>query len=274
MKKCNKCNVVKGLEEFYRNRALKDGRENSCKECRNSRRKRHSKICKYCGSSFETQNIRAVYCSNKCKPQSRRKRVGVSCFICGEIKEITNSHKGMYKHFYCSNKCRDKGYGALYSGENSVHYNTIKDKCFYCKGYFERWESQILSAKRSYCSKECRAKDFRHRFSGGNNPNWNPDKSKLDREVNRNIEGYNEWRRGTFERDKYTCQCCGDNKGGNLVAHHIHNYSEHPEIRTCLSNSITLCSPCHKEFHDTYGYTSNNRRQLDDYLTKYRQQIS
>src|SRR5690625_6594858 len=65
----------------------------------------------------------------------------------------------MYKHFYCSNKCRDKGYGALYSGENSVHYNTIKDKCFYCKGYFERWESQILSAKRSYCSKECRAKD-------------------------------------------------------------------------------------------------------------------
>ena len=27
-----------------------------------------------------------------------------------------------------------------------------------------------------------------------------------------------------YKRDNYTCQRCGDNKGGNLVAHHLNGY--------------------------------------------------
>lgn len=64
----------------------------------------------------------------------------------------------------------------------------------------------------------------------------------------RNSPEYVKWRRNVFERDNYTCQVCGQ-KGGNLNAHHIKSFSKHKELRTKLSNGITLCEECHKEIH-------------------------
>lgn len=64
------------------------------------------------------------------------------------------------------------------------------------------------------------------------------------------------------------CQCCGNNKGHNLNAHHILNYSEYEELRTDIYNGITLCKDCHKLFHDTYGYKNNNYDQLKEFLNK------
>lgn len=62
-----------------------------------------------------------------------------------------------------------------------------------------------------------------------------------------------EWRREIFRRDKFTCQKCGDNKGGNLQAHHIKTFSKYPRLRYKLKNGITLCRECHKKT-DNYGY--------------------
>jgi transposase/5-methylcytosine-specific restriction endonuclease McrA len=87
---------------------------------------------------------------------------------------------------------------------------------------------------------------------------------------------YLNWRPKIFKRDKYTCQKCGDNKGGNLNAHHIkplskiidkekrkwksdlstiedrttfYNYLiSHKEI-TSIRNGITLCESCHTDEH-------------------------
>lgn len=73
---------------------------------------------------------------------------------------------------------------------------------------------------------------------------------------------YDEWRRAVYERDNYTCRCCGCKKGGSLEAHHIYSFSEYKKLRYDVNNGITLCKNCHSNnikgsFHNTYG-TKNN----------------
>lgn len=64
---------------------------------------------------------------------------------------------------------------------------------------------------------------------------------------------YRQWRNAVYERDKYICQKCGDNKGGNLNAHHIKSFIDHPKLRYVVSNGITLCDLCHRFVHSTMG---------------------
>lgn len=60
---------------------------------------------------------------------------------------------------------------------------------------------------------------------------------------------YLEWRNAVFARDNYTCQRCGDNRGGNLRAHHVKPFAENPELRFDVANGITLCHTCHELEH-------------------------
>ena len=93
--------------------------------------------------------------------------------------------------------------------------------------------------------------------------------SKLTKEEQidrREIPGYEKWHNSVYERNGYTCQKCGDDKGGNLNAHHIESYNSSPELRTEVSNGITLCEDCHKDFHHQYGYGDNTRAQLVGFL--------
>ena len=87
-----------------------------------------------------------------------------------------------------------------------------------------------------------------------------------ERIIQRKSNEYYLWRKFVFNRDNYTCQRCGDNKGGNLNAHHIINYMESEDLRIDLDNGITLCKSCHKLFHDTYGYRNNTREQINKFL--------
>jgi len=97
---------------------------------------------------------------------------------------------------------------------------------------------------------------------------WNYELTDEDRVQGRRITGYKEWRNFIFERDEYTCQKC-DCVGGNLNAHHIECYSDNPELRTELSNGITFCKDCHKDFHHLYGYNNATRDKLERYLEGY-----
>jgi len=57
---------------------------------------------------------------------------------------------------------------------------------------------------------------------------------------------WKDWRKKVFERDNYTCQKCGDNRGGNLEAHHIKPRHLYPKLKYNLENGITLCRFCHR----------------------------
>lgn len=61
---------------------------------------------------------------------------------------------------------------------------------------------------------------------------------------------YKRWRYDVFLRDEFTCQCCGYSRGGNLVAHHIKPFADHPGLRFDVDNGITVCRICHQELHD------------------------
>ena len=68
----------------------------------------------------------------------------------------------------------------------------------------------------------------------------------------RNSEEYRQWRIAVFERDRYTCQVCGQ-VGRNLNAHHIRPFAKYPELRLDLNNGITLCKRCHDLVHGRRG---------------------
>jgi len=71
--------------------------------------------------------------------------------------------------------------------------------------------------------------------------------------IGRNSREYREWRAEVYERDNHTCQKCGK-RGGSLIAHHIDGYANNEEIRTELSNGVTICKKHHDELHRLYGY--------------------
>lgn len=110
------------------------------------------------------------------------------------------------------------------------------------------------------------------RTSGENHYNWKGGLSSEHSRI-RSSGKYLNWRKAVFERDNYTCQCCGDNQT-TLNAHHIENFSEKEDKRFDVENGITLCENCHGmtikgSFHHVYGTKNNTREQLDEYLSNY-----
>jgi len=112
------------------------------------------------------------------------------------------------------------------------------------------------------------SEEFRKKMSesqkGEKHPNWNPNLTDEERQDKRNYPAYYDWRQSVYERDNYTCQCCGK-KGRTLNTHHLESYAGNKDLRTTLENGITLCKTCHKNFHHQYGYGCNTKEQYLEY---------
>jgi hypothetical protein len=108
---------------------------------------------------------------------------------------------------------------------------------------------------------ECR--DLR----GEKSPTWKPELTQEHRENGRDMSKHKVWRDAIYKRDDYKCQRCG--YSGNLTAHHIVGHAQSKELRWVLSNGVTLCKPCHVEFHSTYGIKKFGNVELDEFMRAY-----
>ena len=87
-----------------------------------------------------------------------------------------------------------------------------------------------------------------HKWRGGVTEEW---------KLFRKRREYVQWRANVYERDNYTCQCCGS-YGDRLNAHHLNSFASYPELRLNINNGITLCTKCHDvtepgSLHYIYG---------------------
>ena len=280
--------------------ADKKTRKFCSRECRCTFDRKQNRVivkCNCCEVEFEKTKFQYSrsknhYCSHECKsehqkiiqkgennPNFKNKLMSVECSNCGNkinLHEcnLKNSNGTVKKNHYCSHECKSEHQKIIQKGENNPNFKAIKCNCAFCNKEMLRTENYIKQRQNLFCSYECYSDYMSKYLVGENNPNYDPSISQEDREIRRNFDGYAYWRREVYKIDSYTCQCCGDDKGSNLVAHHILNYSQHKELRTDINNGITLCKICHKEFHDTYGYRNNNQEQLNEFIYIKNQQAS
>lgn len=112
----------------------------------------------------------------------------------------------------------------------------------------------------------CRKCGFK-KYTGDNHPRWNPNLTDEDREKNATRHSdplYIKWRKRVFKRDDYTCRCCNI-KGGKMNAHHLQSWVNHKSLRLIVDNGVTMCEKCHIDFHQSYGYGGNTKKQFKDY---------
>lgn len=100
---------------------------------------------------------------------------------------------------------------------------------------------------------------------------YNPLLTDEERIQNRDVIEYVIWRKGVFEKDGYTCRVCGDNRGGNLQAHHLNSYSAFSDERFDIGNGITLCAQCHKQYHVACGFCDSTSEKFNQWFKRARE---
>lgn len=102
---------------------------------------------------------------------------------------------------------------------------------------------------------------------GEKHHNWQGGITPINAKIRNSFE-VKLWKKVCLERDDFTCQKTGE-RGGDLVVHHINNFADFPELRTTISNGITLSEKAHREFHKKYGKRNNTKGQLEEFLKHY-----
>jgi hypothetical protein len=173
------------------------------------------------------------------------------CADCGVIV----SRRGVKRCMKCQSEHKRGSNNPLWRGGGTILI------CNYCGKEFNRSDSEIRGQKYNYCSKKCEGLHRREVTPHGEE-HWNYTNglTPMFNQI-RLLAHYKDWRKSVFERDNYTCQCCGDQ--GYIQAHHIksvkdilmeNNITNTKEAKECselweVENGITFCIKCHEETH-------------------------
>ena len=102
--------------------------------------------------------------------------------------------------------------------------------------------------------------------------------ASFDKETNtRKTKEYKDFIQKVLLRDNSQCVICGSKI--NPCVHHIVPYRNSKELRTEVTNGITLCE-CHHSsmilggFHNVYGTYNNTKEQLQEYINKTRKELN
>ena len=143
-----------------------------------------------------------------------------------------------------------KGSKSRWSNEESrqKHHEMMK----------ERWQNEDYRKEReevyrNMMKERWQDEEYSKAHSGKNHSRYNPNLTEEEREDRRNNPKYREWQYRVKEEANFTCDCCGDNRGGNLVSHHLNCHKCYKEQRYDLDNGVCLCEKCHNEFHCWMG---------------------
>ncbi|MBP7118931.1 HNH endonuclease [Candidatus Woesebacteria bacterium] len=90
---------------------------------------------------------------------------------------------------------------------------------------------------------------------------WIEDRTQLSKRDVRNDTAYQDWRKQVWTRDNFKCKIDNCDCSGNIEAHHILRWADHPELRYEINNGITLC-----KFH--HPRKKEDEMKLSDYFKK------
>ena len=263
---CNKCKNEKPLEDFGKNKSTKDGHKGICKECNKNR---VTKVCVYCKQEFKARDNRVDCCSRKCSGLlARADRIKCKCDSCNKDLELTVSRFNRSERHFCSVKCMGEGESLFNTGINSKNWKggEIQYSCDICGKDSSGCKAEYQRYQHHYCSIECKDKGQTVFYSGTKAKLYNEDISEVTRESERMSNENVQWRKQVFDRDKYTCKCCGLTNSGDLNAHHLNGYHWDIENRYNIDNGVTLCEVCHKDFHSIYGRGKNTVDEYNEFI--------
>ena len=175
--------------------------------------------------------------------EENTKKLARHCYNCQEIFWIKPSKlKNGYGKF-CSKKCEFQFGNSLFALE--------KGRGEYRKGKPAHPNSKkaLLEFSRKPKSEEHKKKIALAQIGqrlGKSNPRWKGGMVDITK-TERNRNGYRLWKLEVFKRADYACAQCGSKK--MLCAHHVHSFTDFPEIGFYPENGICLCKPCHWQWH-------------------------
>lgn len=184
----------------------------------------------------------------------------MECKFCWKIltRKTKESKRDFKKRIFCWNVCSWNYRFSKLSENEKAKWNKSrlwKTSHFkwktYKEIYWERDEDERI--KRSISHKWEKSYSWKWWISSEN-------------EIERRSVYYYIWRRSVFKRDDFTCKSCL-NKWWKIVVHHILNFSSNKDKRFDISNGITLCEKCHKEFHKHYWNRDNNLEQIKEFIS-------
>ena len=179
-------------------------------------------------------------------------------------KKMSESGKGRIFSEEHKRKISEALKGKIVSVKARINMSRVrKGKHFSPKTEFKKGDTNLFKG-RKHSDEIKKMISIRNKlnYQRENNPNWKGGISALDHLIRTNLKN-RQWRSDVFTRDEFTCQECGDNKGGNLNAHHIKPFLsiiQYYEITTLkealaceelwsINNGITLCEKCHRKVH-------------------------
>ncbi len=125
-------------------------------------------------------------------------------------------------------------------------HENIKVECACgCGELIDKYDKK--GRRRYYKEHHCKSGKFTsERVNGENNYNWKGGISPINTKIRRSKK-YNKWRDEIYKRDYFKCQMCGSKK--DIIAHHIKNFADYPDLRFDVNNGMTLCRSCHLKLH-------------------------